>query len=46
MPVLPPGGPSEWSSGAGIALTLWPRKAREKLGDERDGRGVLALAWD
>lgn len=46
VPVLPSSGPSEWSWGVGIALTLWPRKARGKLGEERDGPGILTLAWD
>lgn len=46
MPVLPPSGPSEWSSGAGIALILWPRKARWKLGEERNGPSGFALVWN
>lgn len=43
MPVLSPDDPNEWFSGAGIVLTLWPRKIRRKLGVERDGPGLLTL---
>lgn len=41
MPVLPPDDPNEWFAGADITLTLWPRKARGRLGDERDGPVLL-----
>lgn len=43
VPVPSPDDPHEWFSGADIVLTLWPRKVRGKLGEERGGPGPLTL---